>query len=645
MKFRLIAVFLAMASLLAGSPSTAAPRRSPVPREASPPAAKGRIVTLDLDASEVARKILHAKLTIPVQPGPVVLYYPKWIPGEHGPTGPVTDLAGLRLSAGGRTIPWVRDDADMYAFKCDVPAGATELSVSLDFLMPPSTVEGFSSASSSTTELATFNWNQVLLYPAGTPVREILYRASLTLPPGWKLGTPLQADSTSGRRTVFRPVSLETLVDSPVICGAHFLELPIGADRTIPHFVEMAAESDEALQVPPETRAAYDRLVAEAEALFGARHYRSYRFLFALSDGVAHFGLEHHESSDDRVPERTLLEEDLRRAHATLLTHEFVHSWNGKYRRPADIATPDFQQPMRTSLLWVYEGLTQYLGDILAARSGLWTPEEYREKLALIAEWAGDHAGRNWRPLADTAVSAQLLFPARSDWEAWRRSVDFYDESVLIWLDADTLIRERSHGARSLEDFLHDFHGGESGPPKVVPYTFDDVVAAMNRVLPYDWAAFFHDRVDSVAPHPPLAGLERSGWRLTFSETPSTLQKSYDKSNKETDLSASLGIVVEKDGTIKDVIPGKPAEHAGVGPSMKIIAVNTRRWSGDSPEEVLLAAVAATMKSAKPLELLLENGEFIRTYALDYHGGARYPRLERIGGKEDSLSSILKSRS
>ena len=633
MRFWRFPVFLALASMLGFGSISAVP----------PHAGKPRPVTLDLDASEVARKILHVKLVIPAHRGALTLYYPKWIPGEHAPTGPITDLAGLKLSAGGKSVAWKRDDADMYAFYCEVPAGALEVEASLDFLLPPSSVGGFSSAASSTTELATFSWNQVLLYPAETSARDIIYKASLTLPSGWKLGTALPITSSSGRRTVFEAVSLETLVDSPVIAGAHFREVPIGPKGSAPHFIEMAAESDEALEIPRRTRAAYDRLVTEASALFGAHHYRSYRFLFALSDGVAHFGLEHHESSDDRVPERALLDEEQRKAHATLLPHEFVHSWNGKYRRPADIATPDFQQPMRTSLLWVYEGLTQYLGQLLAERSGLWSAEDYRDKLALIVEWAGDHAGRTWRPLEDTAVSAQLLYPARRDWEAWRRSTDFYDESTLIWLDADTLIREKTGGTRSLEDFIHAFHGGESGPPVVVPYTFNDVVAGLNGVMPYDWAVFLRERVESTSPHPPTAGLERSGWRLTFMDTPSSVQRAYEKRDKETDLSASLGMVVAKDGTIEDVIPGKPAFLAGVGPGMKLLAANGRRWSEDWSQENLRAAVAATKKSTKPLELLLQNGEFIRSYSVNYHGGEKYPRLERIPGREDLLSTILKS--
>ena len=638
--FPLILAFALAVSVAAPSePSTVAP-----PLAAEAPGGS-RAVTLDLDAGDVARKILHAKLVIPARPGPMTLYYPKWIPGEHGPTGPVTDVAGLKFSAGGKSIAWKRDDAEMFTFNCQVPAGATALEVSLDFLLPPASAEGFSSAASSTSELATISWNQVLLYPAGTPVRDIPFKASLTLPAGWKFGTALPVDSSTGGRTQFKAVSLEMLIDSPVIAGAHFKEVPIGPKLDAPHFVEMASEGEEALEIPPATRAAYDRLVSEAWALFGAHHYRSYRFLLALSDGVAHFGLEHHESSDDRIPERGLLDAEERPTHATLLSHEFVHSWNGKYRRPADIVTPDYQVPMRTSLLWVYEGLTEYLGQVLAGRSGLWSAEESRDSLAMIVQWAGDHVGRTWRPLEDTGTSAQLLYNARRDWEAWRRSTDFYDESSLIWLDADTLIREKSGGTKSLDDFVLAFCGGKSGPPTVVPYSFDDVVQGMSRVIPYDWAGFFRERVESTSSKPPTAGVERSGWRLIYAETPTPLQKAYEARNKEVDLSASLGMVVGEDGTIKDVIPGRAAYRAGVGPDMKILAVNGRRWTGDSPDDMLRAAVAATKTSIKPLELILENGEYVRTCTVDYHSGAKYPRLERIPGTEDLLSVILKSRS
>ena len=609
---------------------------SPVPAKET-----DRPITLALDASDAPRKLYHARLTIPARPGPLTLRYPKWIPGEHGPTGPITDLTGIVVRAAGATVPWRRDEADMYGIECVAPPGSSEVEVSLDFLSPPSSVEGFSSAASGTAQLATINWNQVLLYPAGVNARDLTYKVSLTLPAGWSLGTALPISSRSGATTSFAPVSLETLVDSPVIAGAFFKEVPIGPSGAERHFVEMAADGAAALEVAPQLKSGWDALVRESYALFGARHYRSYRFLLSLSDGVAHFGLEHHESSDDRVEERTLVDEDLRRTHATLLCHEFVHSWNGKYRRPADIATPDFQEPMRTRLLWVYEGLTQYLGLQLTARSGLWTPQEYQDKLALIAEWAGNQKGRTWRPLADTAVAAQLLFEARKDWRAWRRGVDFYDEGVLIWLDADTLIREKTQGRRSLQDFCRRFHGGASGPPALVPYTFEDVVAALDAVAPFDWRAFFESRISAAAPAPPLAGLERSGWRLAYAPTPTALQKSYDKQAKQMDLSASIGMTIADDGTINDIVPGKAADRAGVGPGMKLLAVNARRYTAD----VLRDAVAATKSAHGPLELLLENGEYIRSHALDYHEGAKYPRLERIEARPDLLAAIIKPAS
>jgi predicted metalloprotease with PDZ domain len=598
-------------------------------------------IQLDLDVREAARKIYHVQLGMPVNGRAMTLRYPKWVPGEHAPTGPITDVAGLVIRAGGSTIPWTRDDADMYAVHLEVPEGARALGVSFDFITPPASVGGFSSAASATAQLATINWNQVLFYPAGAAPRDTPVNASITLPAGWKLGTALEVAARTGQKFTFAQVSLETLVDSPVIAGAFFKEVRIGPPDGPPHFVEIAADSAAALETSPALTAGWDKLAREAGSLFGARHYESYRFLLALSDGIAHFGLEHHRSSDDRAPERTLIDDDLRRAYATLLCHEFVHSWNGKYRRPADITTSDFQQPMRTGLLWVYEGLTQYLGFQLAARSGLWTAEDYRDKLALIAEWAANEKGRAWRPLVDTTVAAQLLYPARRDWEAWRRSTDFYDEGALIWLDVDTLIREKTAGRNSLEDFCRRFHGGAGSTPAVIPYTFEEVVDSLYAVVAHDWRSFFNERVMAVAPAPPLAGLERAGWRLVGSETPSPVQRAYEKEGDFIDLTASIGLTIEKDGAIRDIIPGKAADRAGVGPGMKLVAVNSRRYSAD----VLREAVAATRTASGPLELLIENGEYFRTCALEYHEGARYPRLERIPAKRDLLELIIKPAS
>jgi predicted metalloprotease with PDZ domain len=375
-------------------------------------------ISIAVDATEAPRKILHARLSIPVSPGPLTLMYPKWIPGEHGPTGPITDLAGLAVSAAGKTISWRRDDVEMFAFHIDVPAATTGIEVSVDFLLP-ATVSGFSSAASATARLAVINWNQVLVYPQGQASDQLTYVASLRLPEGWKYGTALPVAEDQGGKINFKPVSLTTLVDSPVIAGSRFRSIKLTEGAGPSFEIDMVSDNAEALMMSPDDVAHYKLLVAEAEALFGAHHYQHYHFLYTLSDYTAHFGLEHHESSDDRVAERTLLDPSLRKYNAGLLPHEFVHSWNGKYRRPAGLATPSYEQPMKGDLLWVYEGLTEYLGDILTPRCGLWSGEEYRDNLARIAAYLDRYPGRTWRPLIDTTVAAQLLYNASPGWAAW----------------------------------------------------------------------------------------------------------------------------------------------------------------------------------------------------------------------------------
>ncbi|HEV2064139.1 MAG TPA: M61 family peptidase, partial [Thermoanaerobaculia bacterium] len=428
-----------------------------------------RPIVLDVDAREAPRRIFHARLTIPASPGPLTLVYPKWIPGEHGPTGPITDLAGLKLSAAGKPLAWRRDDVEMWFFHCTVPAGADSVEVALDYLSPGEAA-GFSSGASATSQLTLLSWNQVLLYPKMASTDELTYAASLRLPNGWKFGTALEVARRDGDRVEFQPVSLTSLVDSPVLAGAHMRTVVL-TDTEPKHSIQIAADSEAALDMLPEHEQKLRALVAETGALYGARHYRHYDFLLTLSNHTAHFGLEHHESSDDRVAERSLVDADLRKTFAGLLGHEMTHSWNGKYRRPAGLATGNYHDPMKGDLLWVYEGLTTYLGHILTARDGELTPEQFREQLAGIAATMDYQAGRSWRPLSDTAVAAQRLYEARSDWGAWRRGVDFYPESELLWLEADTVIRNESKGRKSLDDFCRAFLGGASGPPRVATYT------------------------------------------------------------------------------------------------------------------------------------------------------------------------------
>ena len=594
-------------------------------------------IKLEVDATDAPRKILHAHLQFPVHPGPVTLLYPKWIPGEHEPDGPITDLSGLKMSALGQPVSWRRDDDDMFTFHVEAPAGADRLDVALDFLLPPSS-SGFSSGASATAHLLVLSWNQVLLYPAGVKAGDVKYSASLRMPAGWKFATALPPAGGSPPAVSFAAVSLETLVDSPVIMGTWLRTIDLTPGAHPGHTLNLVADSAEALEIKPEDTRHFAHLVSETGALFGARHYDSYHFLLTLSDHVAHFGLEHHQSSDDREGERYLIDEDYRNTAAYLLCHEMVHSWNGKYRRPAGLATPDFQKPMKGELLWVYEGLTDYLGIILTARSGLWTNANFQDYLALEAAHLDHTPGRLWRSLADTTIAAQLLYEAREEQESSRRSVDFYDEGDLIWLEADVLIRQKTGGAKSLDDFCKIFYGGQSGSPKVVPYTEDDVVAALNQVTPNDWREFFRTRIYEIAPRAPLGGIEGSGWRLAYTNTVSPMLKSRESENKFTDMSCSLGFIVKEDGDITDVVSGSPADQAGVGTAMKLLAVNGRHWTPD----ILRAAVKAAATNTAPVELLVENEEYFKTCPVNYHGGEKYPLLVRDSARPDLLSQILK---
>lgn len=610
-------------------------------------------VTLSVDARDAPRHILHARMTLPAKPGPMTLVYPKWMPGEHGPTGPVVDVVGLQITAGGKTLPWRRDPTDMYQFHLEVPAGVSKIEASVDFATPAST-EGFTSGGSATSNLLILSWHQVLLYPAGPKADDVIFKADLRLPLGWKAATSLEPDTTQPSDTGsggaqppgtgpihYKPVGLTTLVDSPVLAGAHFRTVPLSPPGDPkPAFLHMAADGEEALQPKPEVLENYKHLMSEVTTLFGARHYDKYHFLLTLSDHVAHFGLEHHQSSDNRIRERGLTDDDRRFLHAGLLPHEVVHSWNGKYRRPTGLMTPDYRQPVDSSMLWVYEGLTNYLGDILTARSGLRTQEQFRDDLAWAAAVLDNRPGREWRPLVDTATSAQLLYDASDAWASQRRSVDFYDEGTLIWLEADTLIRKQSGGKRSLDDFCRLFHGGADSPPAVKPYAAEDVYKALNQVAPYDWKAFFDERIQKVRPRAPLGGLEAGGWRLTYVPEKTPLLQAREEVDDITDARFSIGILVNKDAAVVDVLGASPAARAGLAPGMKLVAVNGRRFS----RRVLEDAVRNAKGSRSPIEVLAENAEFFRTYNVEYFDGPRYPTLVRDTTKPDVLGEIIKSR-
>lgn len=603
-------------------------------------------MTLRVDASEAWRGVFHAHVVLPAHEGANSFVYPEWIPGEHTASGSITQLVGLHVHAGERELPWRRDAVDMFTFHVDAPSGTQQLEIDFDYLNPASTFSpgGYGESSNATPNLLAIEWNQVVVAPAKTASDDLTVRTTLRLPAGWKYDTALPVATRTDDTIEFAPVTLTTLVDSPLMAGKFTRNVPI-ADAGREHLF-IVADSSQALALPDARISQLGNLVAETDALFGARHYRTYTWLVALSDLVMTQGLEHHESSDNRAPERGYVDPTNASRYIHTLSHEFVHSWNGKYRRPAGLATPDFQTPMQGELLWVYEGMTRYLGDfLLTARSGLRTPEEDREFAAfIVANLDNNRPGRNWRPLVDTAVGVSSLVVAPGEGAGYRRSLDYYDEMLPVWLDVDTTIRTKSGGKKSLDDFCRAFFGppavGANETPHVKPYTFDDVVATLNSVVPNDWASFLRERVYQVQPHPPVAALEAAGWRLIYNDKPNTYFSLREKTNKNIDLSFAIGAYLKSDGSVSDVVYGSPAFQAGLLPGMHVTSINGRKFSDDVVHEEVQAA-----KSSKtPMQLGVEIGSSAMTLSVDYHGGERYPHLERIEGKADLLSEILKSK-
>jgi predicted metalloprotease with PDZ domain len=587
-------------------------------------------VSLTVDASKTQNKILHAHLVMPVKPGPLTVYYPKWIPGEHGPDGPIANLTGLKFSADGKVIPWQRDLLDVFTFHLDVPAGVSRLDANYDYIEPD--------GGSATDKLLILEWNEVALYPEGIPAEKLIYEAKLIMPEGWKFGSSLPVASQRGNEVSFKPISFDLLVDSPVATGVYYRNIDITPPgEPIHHQMDLVADSEDALNMSPKDQKAMTNLVAESGKLFGARHYRDYHFILGLSDHVAHFGLEHHESNDSRLPENVLLGPGSGMALGGLLAHEFAHSWNGKFRRPADLAVPGFEEPMKTDLLWGYEGLTDYLGPLLAARSGLFTPEQYHEWLASIAASLGPgRPGRTWRPLRDTAdAEFGMGFGARG-WLNWRRGTDYYDEGDLLWLEVATIIHRESKGTKSIDDFCQAFHGGTNNGPEVKTYIFDQLVSDLNAIAPFDWATFLHTRLDSTSPEAPVGGIENGGWKVSYTDQPAKLEGRRGSTGSV----YSIGLQVGADGTVSDSIVGSPAFEAGVSSGMKVVGVDGRVFTPD----LLGAAIKDAKVNSKPIILLVVVDEFYRTCTINYHDGPRYPHLVREEGKPDYLDELIKAR-
>jgi predicted metalloprotease with PDZ domain len=607
---------------------------APLPAQTTPSSSK--TIRLTVDARQAAMKIIHTKMEMPVSAGPLTLYYPKWIPGMHEPTGPIANVTGLKFVAGGNAIPWRRDLRDVYTFHVDVPAGVSQLDVSFDYIDA-----GGAGGSSTTDKLMVLNWYAVLLYPAGVPASQITFAPSLTLPSNWSWGSALKGFSVTkfagaGNFYTFDSVALDRLADSPLVAGEYYRAIDLTPPgEPIHHEIDIVADSEAALAMPEDVKRGLTNLVAETGKLFGARHYKEYHFLLTLSDHTAHFGVEHHESNDSRLPERIFLSPTAAREVGGLLAHEFAHSWSGKFCRPRNLATPEYETPMETDLLWVYEGNTSYLGDILATRSGMWSPDDYRQNLAGIAASLGPgRPGRTWRPLLDTAAAVPGMFGG-AGWNNWRRGSDYYEEGEMIWIEVANIINRLSHGTKSFEDFARAFYGGPNNGAEVKPYTFEELVQTLNQTVAFNWESFLNARLLSTSADAPVAGIESSGWKVVFTSDPPGGARGLRGVSAAT---YSLGLNLAADGTVSDSFYGGVAFTAGITSGMKVVAVNGRAYK----PEYLSDAIKASKTSQKAIELLVVADEYYKTVTINYHDGEKYPHLIRDAAKPDYLAEMLK---
>lgn len=598
------------------------------------------IIRYEVDATDLEHKVIRVRETIPVAAGPMTLLYPKFLPGNHAPTGPIQLVSGVTITGEGRRIEWLRDTLDPYAFHFDVPDGVSEIVVEFEWLTQP---DGSQWRVTMTNEIVNLQWEKALLYPAGYPHSRITFRPSVRLPAGWGYGTAMETVTYENGVATFAPISVEMLADSPMFAGAHTRRIDLDPGGRSPVFLTLVADTPAALNPTDAQVDAYRQLVVQADRLFGARHFDHYEFLLALTSNLGGIGLEHHRSSENTGPVDLYTSGWTRGLGSrSLLPHEFTHSWNGKFRRPSDQLTPNLNEPVQNTLLWVYEGQTEYWGDVLTARSGLGTKEELLVSYAEIAAFYENQPGREWRALQDTTNNNLLGYRAPNPWGSWMRGTgDYYRESLLIWLDADTLIREGTRDRKSLDDFARAFFGIEDGSWTPHPYTFDDVVAALNSVYPYDWATFLRTRLDAVGPEAraPLAGIERAGYRLVYVDDLTATEKRI-MGGWGGDFQYSLGFSLSGSNRISGVRWGGPAYEAGIGAGWDLVAVNDRAASAEGLRE----AVTAARGTDQPIRLLIRNGDRYRTVSFDYHDGLRYPRLVRIEGTRDRLGDILTPR-
>lgn len=585
-----------------------------------------------VDATDLDRRIFRVKETIPAQPGPMTLLFPQWLPGHHSPSGPIDQFAGLVVKANGQKVEWTRDVYDVYAFHFDVPAGASAVDLEFQQLTPQSTRQG---RVQMTPEIVNVQWNGVTLYPAGYYANRINVDASVKLPTGWQFGSALEVASKDGDTVNFKTINYDDLVDSPIFAGKYFKRVDLDPNGRSPVHLNIVADDPKSLEIKPEQLEIHRNIVKQMDRLYGARHFDHYDYLLALTEKLGGIGLEHHRSSENSGSPGYFTEWEKNWLGRDLLSHEFNHSWDGKFRRGADLATPNFNVPMGDTLLWVYEGQTQFYGQVIAARSGLMTQDQSKDVWAMVAaSYDRGRPGLAWRNVQDTTNDPTIAQRRPLSYRNYQMSEDYYSAGQMIWLDVDTRIRELTKNRKSLDDFAKAFYGIDDGSYKVAPYTFDDVVKTLNGVVAYDWAPYLRERLDGHKG--PIDGIARSGWKLVYNDKPSEAVKAAEMRRKSVDLTYSVGLSLSAKGEIGDVLWDSPAFNAGISPGMTITAVNGKEFSGD--------AIKDAVKAKQPFDLLVKNFDSYKTIRVDYTGGLVYPHLERDTSRADWLSELLKAK-
>ena len=592
--------------------------------------AEGQTIRLDVDATRTPERIIRTHEHIYASPGELTLAYPLWYPGEHAATGDTTHLSDMYFRSNGQLLPWRRDLVNLNSFHVSVPQGADSVDIDLVYFVPQD---------SGSSRMLMLRWNTVLLYSEADSIEQVEVSSHLIMPDGWQYASALPVASQAAGDVTFKPASLAALVDSPVLTGQYMKKIPLTSPGGQSHEIDVATESPDNLPHDAAILAKYSNLIAQAYKLFGPGHYRDYHFLVMAGDFTnSGGGFEHHESSDDHVFSDFFNDADAQRETAWLLPHEFAHSWNGKYRRPAGMYTSSYQVPEKTDLLWVYEGATQYLGYVLAARSGFWPSATMHDFWASEASNLYTEVGRNWRPLQDTADAAPAFFPALVGrgipWASSERGLDYYQEGAFVWLEVDTIIRQQTGGRRSLDDFFMAFYGGPEREPAVRTYTAADIFAALNSVAAYDWSDFFKKRLHETATAPPLGALERTGWRLVYNSLPNSYKPPQDGIRGL--ALATIGAGVANNGRLTNILEDGLAFKAGLFPGATIETINDEKWSAE--------AFVRTVQAQKPLKLTFSYDDVQRTTTVPYQQGLRYPHLERIPNTPDLLTAMMAPR-